>query len=96
MGRTNDAILYGGRVHITVQGGDGDAEGLANGLPSSCSGDYGKPFAETFASYGGDFYAIDPLLFSPAEVIVTARDSGASFHAGGVDGALVDLSFGHG
>ncbi len=37
-------------------------------MPSSASKDHGAPFAEVFARYGGDFYKIDPLLFSPAEV----------------------------
>ena len=95
MGRTNDAILYGGRVHISVLGDDDDAERLAADLPSNRSRDYGRPFAETFKAYDGDFYAIDPMLFSPAEVIVTANESGRSFHAGRIDPALVDISFGY-
>lgn len=95
MGRTNDAILYGGRVHISVLGDDDAAEKLAADLPSSRSRDYGRPFAETFKAYDGDFYAIDPLLFSPAEVVVTANESGRSFHAGRIDPALVDISFGY-
>ena len=32
-----------------------------------------------------DFYEIDPLLFSPAEVRLVSAASGRSFHAGGVD-----------
>lgn len=95
MGRTNDAILYGGRVHIAVLGAEADAVKLANALPSQSSRDYGKPFVETFKSYGGDFYAIDPLLFSPAEVVVTSRQTGRDIHAGGVNPALIDLSFGY-
>ncbi len=35
MGRTNDAILYGGRVHLTVTGADDAARDLARRLPSS-------------------------------------------------------------
>ena len=42
-----------------------------------------------------DFYQIDPLLFSPAAVIVTALESGKSYHAGKLDAALLDLSFGY-
>ena len=94
MGRANDAILYGGRVRISVRGDDADAEKLAADLPSSASRDYGKPFAEIFAEYDGDFFAIDPLLFSPAEVTVTAIESGREFDAGAVDPALVEMSFG--
>ena len=95
MGRTNDAILYGGRVHIAVLGAEADAVKLANSLPSQSSRDYGRPFIETFKSYDGDFYAIDPLLFSPAEVVVTSRQTGRDIHAGGVNPTLIDLSFGY-
>ena len=37
-------------------------------VPSSASPDHGAPFAEIFKRDNGDFYKIDPLLFSPAEV----------------------------
>ena len=57
------------------------------------SRDFGAPFAEIFNRFHGDFYAIDPMLFSPAEVIVTAIDSGASFHAGAIHHKLLDASF---
>ncbi|HYH17935.1 MAG TPA: methenyltetrahydromethanopterin cyclohydrolase [Azospirillum sp.] len=93
MGRTNDAILYGGTVHLHVAGPDGDAEDLANRLPSSASRDHGRPFAEVFAAVKGDFYAIDSMLFSPARVTVTALDSGRSFHAGALAPELVERSF---
>ncbi len=55
--------------------------------------DFGRPFAQLFREFKGDFYAIDPLLFSPAEVIVTALESGLSFHTGKRDTAMLDLSF---
>ena len=53
----------------------------------------GAPFAEIFKRFHGDFYAIDPMLFSPAEVIVTAIESGESFHAGALHHKLLDASF---
>ena len=95
MGRTNDAIIYGGTVHLYVTGPDEDARKLAEDLPSSRSRDYGKPFAETFKAYKGDFYAIDGMLFSPARVIVSNLESGRSFHAGAVNEAMLDTSFGY-
>jgi methenyltetrahydromethanopterin cyclohydrolase len=95
MGRTNDAILYGGTVHLHVTGPDEEAEDLAKRLPSSASRDHGQPFAEVFAAVKGDFYAIDPMLFSPARVTVTALDSGRSFHAGTLAPELVARSFAH-
>ena len=71
MGRTNDAILYGGRVHLYVSVSDDEAQELAKRLPSLNSDDYGKPFAEIFKEYKYDFYKIDKMLFSPAYVTVT-------------------------
>jgi methenyltetrahydromethanopterin cyclohydrolase len=93
MGRTNDAIIYGGRVQLFVTGPAADAKALAEGLPSRGSRDFGAPFADIFKRFRGDFYAIDPMLFSPAEVIVTAIESGASFHAGAIHHELLDASF---
>jgi len=95
MGRTNDAILFGGHAHLYVLGDDASARNLAQALPSSASRDYGKPFAEVFQSVEKDFYKIDPMLFSPAAVTVTALESGNSFHAGKCDPALIDQSFGY-
>ncbi|MVF23427.1 methenyltetrahydromethanopterin cyclohydrolase [Methylocaldum sp. BRCS4] len=94
MGRTNDAILFGGTVHLFVKGSNEAAEMLANELPSSVSRDYGRPFAEVFKDYKYDFFKVDPMLFSPASVIVTAVESGRSFHAGKLDEALLERSFG--
>ena len=62
MGRTNDAILYGGLVHLYVDTPNDDAEELAKRLPSSTSKDYGKPFADIFKQYKYDFYQIDNCL----------------------------------
>ena len=96
MGRTNDAILFAGQVQLYVNGSDEAARELAENLPSSASRDYGRPFAEIFKACKYDFFQIDPMLFSPARVIVTALNSGRSFHAGELDLALLDASFGGG
>jgi methenyltetrahydromethanopterin cyclohydrolase len=93
MGRTNDAIIYAGQVHLYVTGPANEARSLAERLPSDTSRDYGRPFAEIFKRVKGDFYAIDPMLFSPAEVIVTATETGESFRGGHVDLSLLDASF---
>lgn len=95
MGRTNDAILFGGHAHIFVKGSDEAAATLAAELPSSASRDYGRPFAEVFKAVNMDFYKIDPMLFSPAAVTVTALESGKSFTGGKLDAALLDQSFGY-
>ncbi len=93
MGRTNDAIIFGGRVHLYVTGAAAEARALCDALPASASRDYGRPFAEIFRAAHGDFYAIDRSLFSPGEAIVTAIDSGETFRAGKLDAALLDASF---
>ena len=85
MGRTNDAILYGGSVHLSVRGSDEAARSLAQRLPSSTSRDYGRSFADIFQQAGFDFYKIDPALFAPAEVWVSNLDSGQTFHAGALN-----------
>ncbi|MFA5949517.1 MAG: methenyltetrahydromethanopterin cyclohydrolase [Hyphomicrobium sp.] len=93
MGRTNDAIIYGGRIQLFVRGTDDAAKTLADALPSNTSSSYGKPFAETFAEVGGDFYKIDAMLFSPALVTVSNLDTGSSFQAGSIAADIVDASF---
>ena len=93
MGRTNDAIIYAGCVQLFVTGDAKAAKTLAEELPSANSKDYGKPFAETFAAVKGDFYQIDPMLFSPAKVIVTSLTTGESFHNGKIDDAVLQRSF---
>jgi methenyltetrahydromethanopterin cyclohydrolase len=82
MGRTNDAILYGGQVHLSVRGEAAAAQALAAQLPSLNSRDYGRSFADLFQSAGHDFYKLDAALFAPAEVWVSHLDSGRTWHAG--------------
>ena len=93
MGRTNDAIIFAGEVQLFVTGPASEARTLADKLSSRASRDYGRPFAEIFKAVDGDFYAIDPMLFSPAKVIVTALETGDSFQSGDVDLDLLDASF---
>jgi methenyltetrahydromethanopterin cyclohydrolase len=93
MGRTNDAIIYGGQVHLFVTGDADDARSLAERLPSATSHHHGRSFAELFKSVNFDFYAMDKALFSPAKVIVTAIDHGTSFHSGKLHPDLIRASF---
>ena len=82
MARTNDAILYGGQVHLTVAGDADAARELAAKLPSSNSADHGRSFGDLFAAAGYDFYKLDGALFAPAEVWVSHIGSGHTWHAG--------------
>ncbi|MGH8592675.1 MAG: methenyltetrahydromethanopterin cyclohydrolase [Gammaproteobacteria bacterium] len=93
MGRSNDAILFGGEAHLFVHSDDLEAKDLAERLPSTASRDYGRPFAEVFKDYGYDFYKIDPMLFSPARVAVTSLKTGHTFHAGALNEELLEKSF---
>jgi len=92
VGRTNDCILYGGQARYTINAPDAELERLAEQLPASASRDYGTPFYEIFQRYGGDFYRIDPLLFSPAEVWLTSTETGRTFHAGRVNPEVLEAS----
>ena len=85
IGRTNDCILYGGQARYVVRADDAELAALAGRLPASASADYGTPFYDIFKRYDNDFYKIDPMLFSPAEVWLTSVTSGRTFHAGRLD-----------
>jgi len=85
IGRTNDCILYGGQARYTVNADDAELSALVPKIPAAASKDYGTPFYEIFKRYDGDFYKIDPLLFSPAEVWLTSVGSGKTYHAGQVN-----------
>lgn len=93
IGRTNDAILYGGSVTLWMDADDDELTDIVTRVPSNSSEDYGVPFAEIFKRYDGDFYKIDPSLFSPAFVQLTSLKSGNSFSAGELREDLVRQSF---
>lgn len=78
IGRTNDAILYGGRVVLDVIGDDDSLAAIGPKVPSNASADFGEPFAAIFARYGHDFYKVDPHLFSPAQVLFRNVETGRS------------------
>jgi methenyltetrahydromethanopterin cyclohydrolase len=93
LGRTNDAVLYGGQVHLNVDADDDVLRELVERLPASASKDYGEPFGKIFKDAGYDFYAIDPLLFSPAAIRLTNVGSGRSCVAGQVNLEVLERSF---
>jgi methenyltetrahydromethanopterin cyclohydrolase len=93
IGRTNDAILYGGRVVLWVQAEDDRLAEVGPRVPSSASPDHGAPFADIFESYDRDFYKIDPLLFSPAEIVFYNLKSGRSHFFGEMAPDVLRRSF---
>ncbi len=93
IGRTNDAVLYGGQVTLYLRGDDAALATVGAQLPSSASRDYGQTFAKLFARYDHDFYKIDPLLFSPALVSLHHLDTGRVHTFGQLNEALLVESF---
>lgn len=87
MGRANEAIIYGGSVQLFVGGSRDQARSLAQSLPSRAAPEWGRTFAEVFEAAGGDFARIDPGLFAPAEIAVTALETGETFRSGGIEPA---------
>ncbi len=94
IGWTNDAILFGGRVVLWVRSDDETLGKVGPKVPSSASSDYGLPFADAFRRYNGDFYKIDPMLFSPAQVEFRNLKTGKVHQFGKTDPALLRKSFG--
>jgi len=93
IGRTNDAVLYGGTVHLWIEGPDEEVADLAARLPSSASDAFGTPFGELLAAADWNFYDIDPLLFSPAAVTLTSAESGRAHHGGKLAPDVLERSF---
>lgn len=92
IGRTNDCILYGGQAHYVIRADDSAIADLAAKLPATASKDYGTPFYQTFERYDKDFYKIDPLLFSPAEVWLQSATTGRTWHSGNVNTEVLKRS----
>ena len=82
LGWTNDSILYGGIVELTVECEDSVLEVMGPKVPSCSSSDFGTPFLETFERFDRDFYKIDKMLFSPAKIVFINRRSNNSFEFG--------------
>jgi methenyltetrahydromethanopterin cyclohydrolase len=94
IGRTNDAILYGGRVTLCLHGDDATIAEVGARLPSTASPDYGRPFGEILAAYDHNFYKVDPLLFSPAQATLVNLDTGNTFQFGRLNPEVLAKSFG--
>jgi methenyltetrahydromethanopterin cyclohydrolase len=93
IGRTNDAVLYGGTVHLWIDGADDEVADLARRLPSAASEAFGTPFGELLEAADWNFYDIDPMLFSPAAATLTSTESGRAHHGGGLAPDVLERSF---
>lgn len=94
IGRTNDAILYGGRVTLWVRGDDESIAHIGPKVPAVASACYGQPFLKIFEDAGRDFYKIDPHLFSPAEIVFQNLDTGRVHRFGKTAPEVLKQSFG--
>ncbi len=94
IGWTNDSILYGARVTLWIQDELPRLAEIGPQIPSRSSADHGRPFKEIFERYERDFYRIDPLLFSPAEVHLISLVSGRWLAFGQTEPRLLEQSFG--
>ena len=94
MGWCNDAILYGAKVHLTVDTEDEAIESILDQIPSSSSAEFGTPFLEIFNRFDQDFYKIDKSLFSPAEVVIRNQKTDREFTAGKIRNDILKTSFG--
>ena len=93
LGWTNDCVLYGGRVELTVDTTDQAIEAVIEQVPSCSSSEFGTPFLEIFNRFDQDFYKIDKMLFSPAVVKITNQQTGNVFQAGTVREDVLKSSF---
>ncbi|WP_136688404.1 methenyltetrahydromethanopterin cyclohydrolase [Halorhabdus amylolytica] len=66
MARTNDAVAYGGEVHLTVE----SAFDRFEELPSTASEEYDQPFAAIFEDADWDFEELPADVFGPAKITV--------------------------
>jgi len=94
IGRTNDAILYGGMVTVWLREEDEKLAALGPKVPSSASSDHGAPFSEIFERAGRDFYKIDKHLFSPALITLVNLKSGRRYVFGRLEPEVLRKSFG--
>jgi len=105
MGRTNDAILYGGVTNYAVnfEGEEEKLEAIVKQAPSSASkiiqeairlAQKSPRFLDIFKEAGFDFYKIDTNIFAPAVVGATNLKTGKSFRAGSLDIEVMKRSLG--
>jgi len=89
MGRSNDAVAYGGRVYLHVRE---EFDGF-EAVPSSAADTYGQPFYDVFEDAGWDFHEVEGSAFAPAQITVDVAD-GPTHVLGDTHEDLLAESFG--
>ncbi|WP_132059733.1 methenyltetrahydromethanopterin cyclohydrolase [Halorussus amylolyticus] len=87
--RTNDALAYGGRVHLTVR----EEFDRFDEIVSTATDEYGTHFADIFESVDWDFYDVDESVFAPAQATINVV-GGDTHVVGERDEDLLAESFG--
>lgn len=88
IGRTNDALAYGGQVYLSVS----EEFDRFDEVPSTAGEDYGTPFEEIFEAADWDFYDLPESLFAPAQVTIDVA-GGPTHVYGEIDEELLAASF---
>jgi len=104
MGRTNDAILYGGVTNYIVNYDDEQKlQSIVQQAPSSASAmlqeakrlaQKNPRFLDIYKEAGFDFYKIDTNIFAPAVVSINNMKTGKTFTAGNLDVEVMKASLG--
>ena len=93
LGLTNDAILYGATVKLFAKTTDEAIKKIIDSVPSMASNDFGTPFLEIFNRYERDFYKIDKMLFSPAQITIHNIATGNTFQSGQIRNDILQSSY---
>lgn len=89
IGRTNDALAYGGRTHVVVR----EESDRFDDVVSTASEEYGRPFVEIFDDVDWELYDVPESIFAPAEVTIDVL-GGETYHYGERNEELLTTSFG--
>jgi methenyltetrahydromethanopterin cyclohydrolase len=89
MARTNDALAYGGEVHVAVE----EPFERFEELTSTAGSEFGVPFADIFEAHDWEFYDLPVEVFAPAQVTVDIVGGGVEV-VGETEEELLEESFG--
>lgn len=92
MGLANDAIAAAGQCQLTLRDRDREIDSVVGRVPWSSSPSFGTPFLHLLDSCGR-FGDIDPLMFSPAQIVVTNVATGDVLQAGEPSLAMLQMCF---
>lgn len=93
MGRINDALYYGGEVHLCVDAPDDLLAELTPKVVSEVSPLAQRPFGVLYREANYDFHEIPHKAHTPAVLHMTNVNSGHTFSAGHFDTEVLERSF---